>query len=509
MRGTESHVNSTDAAEKRKVLQATTFGKPTAEEEGEDLSAYFVETDQWQRLFAGDIDVIYGAKGSGKSALYSLLLSRTSELFDRGIMIVAAENPRGAVAFRDLVANPPADEAEFRNLWKLFFLVLVAQTLRDYGVASPRLRKVLEPLEEARLIPRNASLRGLLQTAFSYVRRIMRTDALALETTISINPVNSMPSGVTGRIRFVEPSSLEESMGWVSVDHLLELANTALEESKFRVWLVLDRLDVAFAESTDLERNALRALFRVYLDMRKFQAISLKIFLRTDIWMSILRGGFREASHISSQMTILWDEASLLNLVIRRAVHNNALRTFYLIDPAKTLSDRSDQVSVFYRIFPRKVRTTEPLRTFDWILQNTCDGSRQNSPRELIHLLSAARQLQLRRYEVGQTPPEGDTLFDAVSLVNALPEVARVRFQQTLCAEYPHLRERMQQLENEKSDHTPDTLANIWRVNADDAVGIAYQLVDIGFFQFTGTRRAPRFLLPLLYQSALKIRRGR
>src|SRR5580693_3428525 len=112
-------VNSASATKKREVLQATTFGKPTAEEEGNLLSAYFVETDQWQSIYAGDIDVVYGSKGAGKSALYALLLSRTSDLFDRGIIVVAAENPRGTVAFRDLVANPPADEVEFRNLWKL------------------------------------------------------------------------------------------------------------------------------------------------------------------------------------------------------------------------------------------------------------------------------------------------------------------------------------------------------------------------------------------------------
>lgn len=499
---------NTAAAEKRQILQAVTFGKPTAEEEGADLSAYFVETDQWQRLFAGDIDVVYGPKGSGKSALYSLLLSRTSELFDRGIIIVAAENPRGAVAFRDLVANPPADEAEFRNLWKLFFLVLVAHTLRDYGLSSPRLRKVIEPLEEARLLPRTVSLRGVLQTAFNYVRRIMRADPLALETTVSFNPVNAMPSGVTGRIRFLEPSSLEESLGWVSVDQLLEFANSVLEESKFKVWLVLDRLDVAFAESAELESNALRALFRVYLDLRKFAAISLKIFLRSDIWRNILKTGFREASHISSQMTISWDEASLLNLVIRRALHNQALQKFYKVNVDETLSDRTQQVSVFYRIFPRKLHSNERLKTFDWILLNTRDGSRRSSPRELIHLLSAARQLQLRRFEVGEAPPEGDTLFDASSLTEALPEVAQVRFQQTLCAEYPHLRERMEQLENEISQHNGETLASIWRIPAKDAIDTAYQLVDIGFFEFAGTRRLPRFLLPPLYQSALKIKSG-
>ncbi|HEY2484914.1 MAG TPA: hypothetical protein VGI36_07180 [Candidatus Binataceae bacterium] len=496
---------SATASEKREVLQAITFGKPTAEEEGKDLSAYFVETDQWHKIFAGDIDVVYGPKGAGKSALYALLLSRTSELFDRGIIVVPAENPRGAVAFRDLVSNPPADESEFRNLWKLFFLVLLAHTLRDYGISSAHLQKVIDCLEEARLLPRNVSLHALLRSASSYVRRIMRGDAVAFETTLGVDPMNSAPS-LTGRIRFVEPTGIEESLGCVSVEQLLEWTNLALEEAGFRVWLVLDRLDVAFAESADLERNALRALFRVYLDLRRFNAIALKIFLRTDIWMNILRGGFREASHISSQMTISWDEASLLNLVIRRAIHNKALREFYAVEVQDVLADRGRQVELFYRIFPRRVPSKEQARSFEWILQNTCDGSRRNSPRELIHLLSVAQRLQLRRMEIGQAPPDGESLFESPSLLPALPEVSRVRFEQTLCAEYPQLRERMQQLENEKSLQTAGTLATIWGLNLHTALETAYQLVDIGFFQFKGTRHSPEFKVPLLYQRALKMR---
>ena len=104
-------------------------------------------------------------------------------------------------------------------------------------------------------------------------------------------------------------------------------------------------------------------LFRVYLDLRKYGAISLKIFLRTDIWMNVVRGGFREASHISSRMTISWDQASLLNLVIRRAMYNAALRRFYSVNVDEMLADRGLQVAMFYRIFPRKVNA-EPIRTF-------------------------------------------------------------------------------------------------------------------------------------------------
>src|SRR5690349_19141786 len=106
--------------DKRQVLSELRFGQRVAEDEGEALTHYFVETDYWKRLIAGELDVIYGQKGSGKSALYSLLIAREGELFDRNILLAPAENPRGATAFRDLATDPPASETEFVALWKLY-----------------------------------------------------------------------------------------------------------------------------------------------------------------------------------------------------------------------------------------------------------------------------------------------------------------------------------------------------------------------------------------------------
>ena len=51
---------------KREILQKPTFGSQVAEDEIVHLANYFVETDQWRRIFAGEIDIIYGPKGSGK-----------------------------------------------------------------------------------------------------------------------------------------------------------------------------------------------------------------------------------------------------------------------------------------------------------------------------------------------------------------------------------------------------------------------------------------------------------
>jgi polynucleotide 5'-kinase involved in rRNA processing len=80
---------------KRDLLKQIDFGHRIAEEEGTALTSYFVETDNWRRLVNGEVDVVYGPKGSGKSALYALLVARTNDLFDRKTLLVPAENPRG------------------------------------------------------------------------------------------------------------------------------------------------------------------------------------------------------------------------------------------------------------------------------------------------------------------------------------------------------------------------------------------------------------------------------
>ena len=120
--------------DKHSTLKLISFGQRVAEEETDVLSSYFVETDNWTRLYRGQIDIIYGPKGAGKSALYSLLLSRSSNLFDQNILLVAAENPRGASAFRNLLPDPPASEREFAGLWKLYFVSLLHGLLAEYGI---------------------------------------------------------------------------------------------------------------------------------------------------------------------------------------------------------------------------------------------------------------------------------------------------------------------------------------------------------------------------------------
>src|ERR1700722_17578518 len=99
------------AITRKQVLMNMTFGQRIAEEEEKELAKYFVETEQWRQISSGRVDIVYGPKGSGKSALYALLQDKTDDFFDKKILMVSGENPRGTTVFSGLVSAPPTSES--------------------------------------------------------------------------------------------------------------------------------------------------------------------------------------------------------------------------------------------------------------------------------------------------------------------------------------------------------------------------------------------------------------
>ncbi|MGH9501195.1 MAG: P-loop ATPase, Sll1717 family [Terriglobales bacterium] len=490
---------------RKDALQSLNFGQRVAEEEVRDLAKYFVETEQWRRISSGEIDVVYGPKGSGKSALYALLLERADSFFDRNIVMVSGENPRGATVFKDLVQDPPTSESEFVNLWKLYFLTLVGSILRDYSPRDPSAREVIDALVGAHLLNPSKGLEALLRAVKEYVRR----PPTALEGDVKVDPVTGSPIGFGGKITFHEPAAEDAMRGHVSVDSLFERANGALSQLNLTVWILMDRLDVAFAESVSLEANALRALFKVYLDLLGRDHIKLKIFLRTDIWRRItVEQGFREASHITRHITIKWDKPSLMNLAVRRAAQSSQLLDYVSMGRDAVL--REGQNLFLEKLLPDQVEVgpNKPKTAFDWILGRTSDGTRENAPRELIHFLNATRDEEIKRVELGNVDAESQTLFSRPAIKNALPEVSKVRLEQTLFAEYPDLRRYVIKLEGEKTLQRLQSLASVWGISEQQTADIAEQLVEVGFFERRGSKEAPEFWVPFIYRPSLTMVQG-
>lgn len=491
--------------DKADLLRRLSIGSRVAEDEVEQLSRYFVETDQWRRIFAGEVDVVFGAKGAGKSAIYTSLVNRSEELFDRRIVLIAGENPRGTPAFADIVADPPTSEPEFVAIWKFYVLGLLDQVFQEWGINSDEVRKVRTELVSAGIAAAPGGLRGLVRRVREYVGQLLKPEDI--EAGIKLDAAGN-PAGITTKITLREPSAEERTQGFVSVDELLGTCASVFENERFAVWLVFDRLDVAFAESRQLEANALRALFKVYLDLLAEEAVRLKIFLRSDIWRAVTEGGFREASHVTRELTIEWPEASLLNLVVRRLLQNDFLVEAYGVNTEEVLRDVTAQRNFFNRLVPDQIDSGRNPKTFEWMLGRVADGSRKAAPRELIHLLDQTRKVQLEMLERGEPEPEGDILFSRQAFRDALPEVSRVRLEKTVFAEYPALRDRVSVLQGEKTNQSLRSLASIWNVDEEVSRAIGEELVEIGFFERRGDKANPAYWVPFLYRPALGLVQG-
>lgn len=489
------------------VLRSSSFGRRTAEEEREQLRAYFVETEQWRQVFSGEVDVIYGPKGSGKSAIYSLVIDSENQLFDRSIIAVAAENPQGTPAFQVLSKDAPHNQFEFVSLWKLYFACLCAQNFKEYGVGSPDAIKLVSLLEDARLIPREFTLAKALRYAFDYVKGLARISGI--EGGVSLDHNTGLPTGLTGKISLREPTANQSSFGVVSVDDLIRYADSALQSSGNTFWIMLDRLDVAFVEKPELEIDALKALFKTYLDIKGFSHIRLKLFLRTDIWDKITAEGFREASHIERALTISWTNDDLINLVVRRALSNEKIAAYYAVNREDVLARFEDQEQFLYRMFPKQVESgPNKPRSFNWVTGRTRDATQSAAPRELIHFMNELRDIQIGRLERGVSAPADRALFDQAAFKEALPAISKVRLEQTIYAEFPVLRDKIESLRDQKATQNSSSLAIIWQLSQQEAVKTAEALVELGFFERIGPVNQRVWRVPFLYRPALNLIQG-
>jgi hypothetical protein len=492
--------------ERLQLLKGISFGERVAEDETAALARYFVETDQWDRILKGEIDIVRGEKGSGKSAIYSLLVARTDDLFDKGILLATGEQPRGATVFKELVSEPPTSEQEFVGLWKLYLVTLIAQRLKEFDIGGKDYKELIEILEDQDLLDTDFDLARAFKQVRTYVSGWFRPKLV--EGSIAVDPTSLFPT-FAGKIIPGEPTKEDRSNGLVSVDKLASLANRALHHGNVQIWVLLDRLDVAFVESHDLEKNALRALFRVYRDFAGLELIKLKIFLRSDIWKRIGESGFREASHITRVAVLDWKPASLLNLVVKRLLNNAVLIEEFKINAASVLRDFKAQSELFYRFFPKQVEQgSRKSTTFDWIISRCADASQRTAPREIIHLLNSLREQEVARIERGENKPSGDIIFDHSVFKPALATVSEARLIQTIYAEYPDIRLFLAELEGEKTEQTLESLAAIWKVSPEKTKARAQKLVEIGFFQERESSDLSTYWVPFLYRDALYMSQG-
>ncbi|MGH2714210.1 MAG: P-loop ATPase, Sll1717 family [Thermoleophilaceae bacterium] len=479
------------------ILRELHLGASVAEHD-EALEAYFIETATFRALVADRQDTIAGDKGTGKTALYRILKKRYPTLL-KDVEVLAGFNPAGAPVFQRLAEGTPLNEGQYITIWKAYVFSLVGNWVLTWneGGFSHKMEELDALLKKTGLRSADDSASTVFSQLVNLVKRLMNPKSAEMAATIT---AEGLPV-IAPRVEFGDAPEADEL---VRHDDALRLLNDVLEEVEFSAWVVLDRLDEAFQGFPEAEVPVLRALLRTYLDLAEFPRITLKLFVRKDLFRRIIEGGFVNLTHVNARkVEIVWDQEDLYDLLCRRFREN---REFV---EALGLPPHASNDELFNAVFPRQVdQGSRKPTTWNWMLSRIRDGNGIAPPRNLIDLVTKAQEAQMRKEERAATEyvPGGERgLIDSDSLKRGLAALSTERVEDTLLAEAGESAVEIEGFRGGRAEHNNASIAEILAVPVEEARSAAKPLVEIGFLEQTGET----FKVPMLYRGGLSITQGK
>jgi hypothetical protein len=494
------------------ILRQIDFGSSVAETD-QLLEAARVETSTFQDLLLDRVDLVPGTKGSGKSALNRIITDFLSQFLmqQRKIVVaygVQAEGDSVFHAFREQFDT--LSEDEFINFWCVYLVSLA----RDRFVKNPsyasyltecgyEVREFVDLCRRAKIPtpPNHSRFREVLGWVLGLVGRFKPKAKYVTETGTYYQlelefDKESKPAVTTDSLS----TFINEILA--SLEHLLSRADLSM-------WLMVDRLDELFARRTNTETRALRALLRT---TRVFHSkhVRLKIFLRDDILEQVTDGpnGLTALSHITGRQSdrLAWSEDQILHLIVNRLFASEAIRQSLGVDRDRLNASASYRQEAFYRVFPPTVHGGErQSKTLKWLYTHTMDGRNVVTPRDVIDLLTRAKQRQLDEFGADS---EGSTpwIICGPAIQYGLDELSKRKRDTFLKAEFPHFWEHISKLHGGRTEYLEASLEQLF---GGDASSVIRDLVSIGLLQ--ESRRAnvgKTYRIPYLYRAGLQLTQG-
>ena len=185
------------------VLRSLDLGNSVAEHDAL-LERYFVETEAFRRLVAGEVDLVAGDKGTGKTALYRILKERYAAIPSlRGVEVVPGFNPAGNPVFQRLAEGDVLEEGQYASIWKAYVLALVGNWLLaiyESGLTEP-MKLVDSMLTSLGLRSKDDSPNVVFSSLVNLVRRL--GNPKKLEAAVTVGP-QGMPI-VVPKVEFEDP----------------------------------------------------------------------------------------------------------------------------------------------------------------------------------------------------------------------------------------------------------------------------------------------------------------
>jgi len=366
-------MNNNQAA---KLLANLDLGSGVAETD-DLLKAARVKTSVFEDMIADRVDLVPGTKGSGKTALYRILVDFLPDtlLHDRRVVLahgVSARQDTVFLAFKEQFNK--LDESDFVDFWCVYLASLANEQFIRNLKYDGYLHEYPNEVKQFRKAYRNANIPDLDRT-----RSLKEIISWSLAVVKKLKPkvVWKAPEDI-GQFELQFGETADPSEKYTKAEPKLSLQicaivdalNRLLEASDLYIWLMIDRLDELFARRSKTERKALRALLST-IRLFSSERIRVKVFLRDDILEQIVAGeGFTALSHVTSRRsdTLRWTEDQLLAMIVRRIFAYANFRVAFKPDDSLLSTSIEYQRQLFYRIFEDTVyRPPNQSSTLRWI----------------------------------------------------------------------------------------------------------------------------------------------
>lgn len=448
-----------DLREKLEILESLTISTGQAEEQ-DNLVETFIKTQDYDRLRHPDTLLVTGKKGTGKTALFRMLLQEEDRFIP--IKVMAPSKLYGTTVYldRDGFAHVEKTLQANRLPWSTFWQVYI---LLRMAAEKPGLYKG----------ELNERLQSLLR----------------------------QPSQM-GLIDFLERILVEEKITFRIQDDLTRLSR----DLDAPIFLLFDGLDTGFGSGKDdLERRAraITGLFELWYDWDgKFPNIRFKIFLRKDIWDKIT---FQNKSHVwGRDIRIQWDQVNYIKTIGKQVLRSKPFVEYfqrkYKLPSEKIEEWDAEEVWTLLRLLVgERMKGGNTTYTRNWIWNRLADGNGDHSPRYLFQLFRVAIDLEKEEF-MTEKNPYLRSLIRPRMLTKALPSVSEEAVN-ALREEYPELEQFMNHIRGKMSPLQKQELASF-----EHEIEIANESGLISVYERDGGVPV-RYAVPDLYLKGLEMTR--
>lgn len=473
------------------ILAGLDLGSSVAEND-QNLDSYFVPTIALNSFLADRYDLILGGKGSGKSALLRVAVSKQTEFKElKNVFLHVATEHTGEPSFKrafETLIKGAYTEKDLVNAWKTYLLNLSLDALER-----------TEDTQERRAAIDFSEKIGIRYRTESPYKKVL----WSLLRILHIKSFTIGADSVQAEFPDAPPDIWTKSEEVLDFPEAFRLCVKAFETINTRCWILVDRLDAAFQDDPELEKAALKGLLTAYKDFMGQINLRFKLFFRTDLFDQVTTGtGFRELTHVMDRTSspISWDSDKLLVMILERFLFNKSVQEKYGVTK-DDLRDEELRSTLFFSIFPNQIDIgSKKSDSWTWIYNRIRDGNNIRTPRDLHALVTSAAKKQYEMLSIGGDEYSTELILSP-AVKAGLAQMSSDKLRTTLIAENPSLEKAIRAFSKGKAEHNGESLKSLL---GESWTEIIVDLERIGLIEKVGEA----WKIPLIYRDGLDITQG-